>query len=318
MRWVDRNSRWRSQSKKLQGRCLDRNGGNLRLVSCSEDDDEALSSSPSSSLRSSQLFHFDEWSPPPPPPPFPPGRVPCPPPPLPASPPPLPPSPLPPPIATAATLNHLFARGRPSNDLTQVGLLLHQTDAMDNGHDEPPWLPCPQHLWCRQYGDRFSASIVNAQLPYIFSDRAPGFVLHPGLVSINCAYPKDGATMHQTCEPPGRSEGCVPGCAAWGDGWPASKLGEMLQQQLEHPAPWSGSCGEGGGCRHNEIVLDAASWVQGLPKTIQAIFFPSGAAEWEARRMRERFLDAFGLAGSELPIFRLDLSNLQAPFSPAN
>ena len=194
---------------------------------------------------------------------------------------------------------------------------MHQLDAMDDGHDEPPWLPCPEHLWCREFGDRFSASIINPQMPFIFSDQKPGVVLNPEALLVNCAYRKDGATMHQTCDPPGRSEWCIPGCASWGGGFPPSHLQEMLQQQADDPNPWSGSCGQGGGCRHNEIVLDAATWVQHLPDTIQGFFAPSGSVEWQARQLQQRFADAFGVATSTVPLFFLDLENLEAPFSKA-
>ena len=133
-----------------------------------------------------------------------------------------------------AGLNHRFARGQPSNELDQTGVLLHQLDAMDDGHNEPEWLPCPAHQWCHDFGDRFSASIVNSRLPFIFSPRNAGFVLNPAKVSINCAYPKDGATMHQTCNPPGRSSSCMPGCAGWGGSFPADRLVDMLQQARGH------------------------------------------------------------------------------------
>ena len=27
-----------------------------------------------------------------------------------------------------------------------------------------PWLPCPPHMWCSDYGDRISASILNERI----------------------------------------------------------------------------------------------------------------------------------------------------------
>ena len=52
---------------------------------------------------------------------------------------------------------------------------MHQADAMDGG-DGKPWLPDTA-----RYSDRMAASIVNAQLPYVFSTSALGFVRRPSV-----------------------------------------------------------------------------------------------------------------------------------------
>ena len=65
----------------------------------------------------------------------------------------------------------MFARAKPSADLSSAGLFLSVFDAIRDPLS--PWLPCPmtcggykgspsRPCWCRMFGDRLSASVVNA------------------------------------------------------------------------------------------------------------------------------------------------------------
>ena len=79
------------------------------------------------------------------------------------SPPPPPPSP-PPPLSVAervADINTRFVNGQASNDLREIGVMLHTFDALDSGRDDV-WRPCEEGSWCYQYSDRVSASVVNS------------------------------------------------------------------------------------------------------------------------------------------------------------
>lgn len=143
-----------------------------------------------------------------PPPPVCPPPTPMPPPPhapLPFSPP--PPRPHPPllaagTIAIVKKLNVRYARGRASNLLDEVGVMVHQVDALDESHvgDNPmPWLPCP-HLsnasWAcadNKYADHLSASILNPRVPYVYSDDAVGFVVSPAYAVVRCSFPTEYA-----------------------------------------------------------------------------------------------------------------------------
>ena len=106
--------------------------------------------------------------------------------------------------AIVHTLNARFRNGKPSNDLDQVGLLLRQ---FDNTEDhEQPWRGCPaKHVVsagagedCKMFGNRFSASIVNAAMSRaqekirIFSLEIG--VIYSSRVSLNCIYGGDGGT----------------------------------------------------------------------------------------------------------------------------
>lgn len=80
------------------------------------------------------------------------------------------------------------------------------------------------------------------------------------------------------------------------------------------------------------MVVDAASWVAGLPHGIEAVFFPAGTEELErgdkpeaeqaARRMHAQLLstyvDEFARQGTAPPpLLRLDLTATERPFSEA-
>ena len=138
-------------------------------------------------------------SPPPAPPcpphpsPAPPRPPPCPPPPPPPSPPPplSPPSPPPPSPYPPSDRKHLsgysvddltelFKNGKPSNDLAEVGLLIHGFDETED--PVLPWQPCSVAAkghkgWCSNKTEWWSASIVNAKQLHTFS--GSGLLFNP-------------------------------------------------------------------------------------------------------------------------------------------
>jgi hypothetical protein len=67
------------------------------------------------------------------------------------------------------------------------------------------------------------------------------------------------------------------------------------------------------GSSYNEVVVSTSIWVAHLPATIAAISFNSGEAK--AREVHRAFLQHFGRTAAQTPLVRLDLRNLQAPFS---
>jgi hypothetical protein len=181
-----------------------------------------------------------------------------------------PPLPAPPPPSMAARLNARYRAAEPSSNLSRAGILIHQLDGIDLGELRDdfgrlrmPWMPCPATgmTWCSDIGDRVSASIINARLPYLFSDVAAGFLVSPQ-AKILCSFPKDGGTMPYTCtkdEP-----GCVPGC--YGPGRVRTKcdnlikgcydplqLQSMLEDQAHVQPDKCDRCSQGNGCRYNEV-----------------------------------------------------------------
>jgi len=209
-------------------------------------------------------------------------------------------------------------------------VLVHQFDAIDQDgttkrgvHAE--WAPCSRNEWCTRFSDRFSASVINRRVPYLYDAKQPGFILQPFAVdrAFLCGYKQDGGTMGKVCSPPGISEQCVPGCRlqrpTWSDGLRRSRgqLWQLLEEQEEDMI--SGlrngvrSCGQDT-CYYNELVLSANVWVQHLPQIIEAIFFPKFAhdAEGKARSSLWRFHMQY--PGVFVPLVSLDLANIDAPF----
>ena len=160
-------------------------------------------------------------------------------------------------------------------------------------HDPQPWMPCPRHAWCGQYHERFSATLVNKQLPHIFasdSGESSGLVVGNG-ASHWCSYMADGGTMSKQCK--GRAGGCIDGCTntdghpnwcSWQDAWStdpgasvyecsfkAKDLKAMLQRQLERNAN-----------SYNEVVLDTSRW--GADQVEAFFYVPFGLNAAEAER----------------------------------
>ena len=163
-------------------------------------------------------------SPPSPSPKQPPSPPPSPPPwtPVPRAPPPKAPGPpAPSPQRIVAVLNERFATGGYSNDLSRVGILLHQFDSYDDGnaYHFQPWDRCASPSQCYAVSDRLSAMTVaqssvrdpSGAWP-IFSQSLAGFIFNPGHNRILCSYPYDAGTAERTCSPLGGTATCVPGC----------------------------------------------------------------------------------------------------------
>ena len=178
---------------------------------------------------------------------------------LPGSPPPPPPDPSPPPPAPLPSsppprpvlevLNEQFRNGHPDNDPNLAGVLLHQFDGQEDivVGSTAGWRPCTTG-WCadNHMTDRFASSIINRRLNSVFS-HAGGLIFRtdtPNLNRILCSYNYDGGTMSITCDPPGPSDTCIPGC--WNQGhnwctqahpfqcaWRPTELQSMLEGALE-------------------------------------------------------------------------------------
>ena len=170
-------------------------------------------------------------------------------------------------------LNHVWSTGEPNADLSKAGVLVHafdNTEAFDPG----PWLPCPESEWCRQFGDRISASVINQRQPTVFTQSTAGLVLSPQ-TDIHCSYVADGGTMSKFCGP-GAPAACVPGCADRTTGEPAwCETGSVniwdcafrptdVEVMLRHHRNERATA-------YNEVVVDPRNWEQRLPEMLLAI-----------------------------------------------
>ena len=253
-------------------------------------------------------------------------------------PPPPPPSP-PPPGSVAqvmAELNARYDNGRASNDLREVGVLVHTFDAVDDTHSmrDDLWNPCPEDSWCHDMSDRISASLINRRLPHVFraTDTASrydtahaGFVLDAATLqldtnaSVFCSWVADAGTMGMRCDPGDSS--CMPGCRSgfqcgqthgsnycW---FPRDQLHTMVETHLRREHTDSTGCGQRD-CNYNEVMLSSDFWTAHLPHAVQAIFFPanSTSAETMARRVRTAFIQAFDMRGGRPPLVRYTRGHL--------
>lgn len=262
-------------------------------------------------------------------------------------------SPAPPTVADR--INARFAAGKPSNNLTAAGVLVHQFDDTEGGDDamDEKWLPCPatcygHKCWCASYRDRFSASIINARTPRVpqlppndlilFSKRSGGIVFAPNS-PIFCSYPADGDTEARVCDPIGKSANCVPGCfteernghSCWCDEiaprW--SCPNGTAPNASESACAWRPNqtatmlqkqhLSNG----YNEVIIDAESYAAALPGSLEAIFFLASdechtfdKCERFARTTYEALLAKYPkVTSKQLPLLSLNVSDPKSPFS---
>lgn len=134
-------------------------------------------------------------------------------------------------------------------------------------------------------------------------------MLRPEEIELNCAYGSDGGSQGVVCSPPGKTPGCSPGCKRWCDpsrgtrnwgcAWAPEHLNMMIaQQKVLEP--------NGG---YNEVIIDAASWVHNLPRTIMAVFVHKGAKDLDvvtSKRVHADFLQQYGITDRETPLVEYD------------
>lgn len=246
--------------------------------------------------------------------------------------------------AKLADLNARFSNGRPSNSIREVGLLVHQIDALDEAHvgeNPTPWLGCTNAhtvdgaaCSARRYQDHFSASVINRKVPFIYSDDAVGMIIAPQFAVVRCSFPEDGGTMSRICGPNETSPtDCLQGCYSIASGgrqcvtkteaankqncYAGGALMAMMAQ-CEKFALGSfdnnNGCRQGNGCRYNEIILEKAPWADAQPHATEAIFYPVGGDAANARRVHRAFLKHYGLSAKQVPLVRLNLDHIDAPF----
>ena len=176
--------------------------------------------------------------------------------------------------------------GRPSNDLTQAGVIVHIFDGL--GVSGRPWE-------VSLTVDHMSASLIRKANPRLYwkgdDGTTAGLVLSPAWAKVLCSYSNDAGTQGKV------NRGCgtlscdrskdildinVPGsqdpCS-----WPRHALGDMIDIQ-----PWY---------TYNEIILDSMAWQSQMPSLVEAFVFIAGdreaIGESAARQARQRFLQTF-------------------------
>ena len=217
--------------------------------------------------------------------------------------------------AVVAMINDRFVGAQPSNDLAAAGVLVHNFDEISNGYE--PWLPCSGGGCARKFSDRFPCSIIYQGMTNMYKPTNGGFVIAPLGARVLCSYSRDGLTMTsaKVCPIPTPAD-CIPGCGhapyewcpeakPWRCAWPPHKMDEMLRNHKQFNAR-----------DHNEVVLDARAWTERLPMTIQLVWYLEkgnaiddmkqvqdlSRAKTNAEDVHRRFLQAFGITGSDVPL----------------
>ena len=223
--------------------------------------------------------------------------------------------------AVAVAINTRFVLGTgANNDLASAGVVVHQTDAMDGGDGGVPWMTNDA------YPDRFAASLVNANAPYMYSTSAVGIVISPAHLSMEdlwCIYPRDGNTMSLG------NHGCGQGAY--------TTLPKMLAAQQRGLPRSNCLWGEPDradrfDCMYNELVLKGEIYTQRLPQAIEAVFRPIGGVvhhaegdEATARRIYGELMQRYyrgrerGGSAAAPPLLVYDIALARAgrpPFKP--
>lgn len=144
--------------------------------------------------------------------------------------------------------------------------------------------------------------------------------------SLLCA--RSGGTRARVCDPPGRSDECVPGCTdsyhtwcdgfsktdVWcdGDPWKPNMLQQMLEGYKGRGAPYN---------THNELIIDAEYSETQLPGAVEAFWYPltdgcktSTKCKAYTERMHAKFLREYRLTTADVPIVGLRLFHWEHPF----
>ena len=255
-------------------------------------------------------------------------------PPTPTEPTPTPPPLLPPPSAPHIVdlINARFQLGRPSNDLSEAGVILHVFD--ESAQQDTPWAP-RYHTTAH-----VSASIIYKDLkkredrrsvPMPFSDG--GLVIRPTATMISCAYPIDASSMVLH---PSKRNGWLSGCPdRWcgakspgrscgfayhhpRSAWRPSDLAAMLEHHKTFGDPWKPPGFHSG---YNEIIIQPNVWRDHVPEVIEAFFHLKNCTcqnVHDVAGAHAKFLQHFHLTASQVPLLEFDPYKWDAPFSVAD
>ena len=177
----------------------------------------------------------------------------------------------------------LFEGGRPSNDLSEVGLIVHGFDFTEDEQD--PWKPCEQE-WCYNMTRAWSTSIVNAKQTQILNPS--GIVFSPSSTVVLCSWHAANTALSE-----------APGCE--GAPYSRDKLKEMLKKSMHSKQTDIGTS--------NEVLIDASYYVDHLPGSVAAIMFFNDATSEDkiiATRAYVALLDKYQVTEAEIPLLKVN------------
>ena len=204
-----------------------------------------------------------------------------------------------------------------SSRLEDIGVIVHGIDFTED--PKRPWAVCsPDSSDCGFLSDRMSASVIWKVKGTAAFGGGGGVVLNPKHSRVLCIYGGDGGTRGKTCNPPGATDSCIPGCVAssrdewcdghgarnsWCDGkpWRPSQLGTFLQL-------------DGGMTTYNEAIIDGFYWNANLPHSIEALI--GSPNDPGAVKLHERFLSTYRLTKNDVPLLIFEKERGNCPFKP--
>ena len=143
---------------------------------------------------------------------------------------------------TVERLNHMFEYGRPSNDLSEVGLIVHCVDGTERVGE--PWLPCESGS-CSQFTTGWwSGSIISRALPVPFGGKC--ILLHAARNKLLCAFPWDEGTM-------------TTGCAVESNRYESNEIAKMMN--VTFPSAY------------NEVLIDSPHYIHQQATAIAGFVF---------------------------------------------
>merc|ERR1712216_39987 len=184
-------------------------------------------------------------------------------------------------------LQHLFQRGRPSNNLKEVGLVIHcfdETEGFPNIFE-----PCAIG-WCKNFHFDiwWSASIINSLQRSTFG--GAGIILSPTRTKVLCSSWTDAATMNDGCKWKKRNELMQP-----------NELKEMLERSIDE------------GLGYNEVLIDSKTYMHNLPDSVVAVVYKLHGLDNLGDRIKATkayvsLLDTYKLTECDIPLLRANYS----------
>ena len=210
-------------------------------------------------------------------------------------PPPPPPEPSPPPAPdVVAQLNHWWRHGKPSNKVTEAGVLVRQFDALSKVH---PWEPCPEDKWCAKYRFIWPSSIINMKYNnrlYRGENEAGLILAPPPHNRFYCIYAGDGNSMGHYSQNHGCQQTQCEGWRTFDCSYTAEHMEEALTANAET-------------LKYNEVVVDAQHMKQHLPRALLGVFWTSGSTRELATRVHGEFLKHYQMTPESFPLLHLSL-----------
>ena len=175
-------------------------------------------------------------------------------------------------------LRELVHHGKPSDELSEVGLTIHSFDGSE--HYQQPWKPCTADGWCKPFRTWWSASVVNARNGHAVSDS--GVLLAPKHTRVLCSA-ANATALGVDCTGAHRT------------------LSQTLAASLDE------------GALANEVRFDSQHYVRQLPDSVAGFFYFDDAetpelveaARSQATRAYLAFLREYQLREADVPLLRL-------------